>query len=130
MFRTSHVIAMSMHGALLARHLQSMSMRSAGGDPFCSHSSQDMKEPGSTNVDPIFTNNKLPDGNEPGCAASYITAHVPCLPTQSSMTVGRSTYNSLTDGHACRYPGGIFDPFGFSKGNLAEYKLKELKNGR
>ena len=30
----------------------------------------------------------------------------------------------------CRYPGGIFDPFGFSKGNLAEYKLKELKNGR
>ncbi len=27
-----------------------------------------MKEPGSTNVDPIFTNNKLPDGNEPGCA--------------------------------------------------------------
>lgn len=55
---------------------------------------QDMKTPGSTNVDPIYTNNKLPDNNSPG------------------------------------YPGGIFDPLGFSKGNVAEYQLKELKNGR
>jgi len=34
----------------------------------------------------------------------------------------------------CRYPGGKwFDPFGFSRGNeakLAEYKVKEVKNGR
>ena len=29
------------------------------------------------------------------------------------------------------YPGGpMFDPLGFSKGNLAELKLKEIKNGR
>lgn len=27
---------------------------------------QDMKKPGVTNQDPIFTNNKLPEGNEPG----------------------------------------------------------------
>jgi light-harvesting complex I chlorophyll a/b binding protein 4 len=28
------------------------------------------------------------------------------------------------------YPGGIFDPLGFSKGNFAELQEKELKNGR
>eukprot|EP00239_Pterosperma_sp_CCMP1384_P006330 CAMPEP_0197853632 /NCGR_PEP_ID=MMETSP1438-20131217/23088_1 /TAXON_ID=1461541 /ORGANISM="Pterosperma sp., Strain CCMP1384" /LENGTH=271 /DNA_ID=CAMNT_0043468109 /DNA_START=49 /DNA_END=864 /DNA_ORIENTATION=+ len=28
------------------------------------------------------------------------------------------------------YPGGIFDPFGFSKGNLKELQTKEIKNGR
>lgn len=28
------------------------------------------------------------------------------------------------------YPGGIFDPLGFSKGNLKELQTKELKNGR
>ncbi|KAK9824229.1 hypothetical protein WJX72_008757 [[Myrmecia] bisecta] len=28
------------------------------------------------------------------------------------------------------YPGGVFDPMGFSKGNFEEYKLKEIKNGR
>lgn len=28
------------------------------------------------------------------------------------------------------YPGGVFDPMGFSKGNLEELKLKEMKNGR
>jgi hypothetical protein len=55
---------------------------------------QDMRSPGSANQDPIFTNNKLPDGNTPG------------------------------------YPGGIFDPAGFAKGNVEELKLKEIKNGR
>eukprot|EP00208_Stichococcus_sp_RCC1054_P002337 CAMPEP_0206137864 /NCGR_PEP_ID=MMETSP1473-20131121/2899_1 /ASSEMBLY_ACC=CAM_ASM_001109 /TAXON_ID=1461547 /ORGANISM="Stichococcus sp, Strain RCC1054" /LENGTH=243 /DNA_ID=CAMNT_0053531121 /DNA_START=118 /DNA_END=849 /DNA_ORIENTATION=+ len=55
---------------------------------------QDMKQPGSTNQDPIFSNNKLPDGNEPG------------------------------------YPGGIFDPLGYAKGDLASLKLKEIKNAR
>ncbi|MEW5303270.1 MAG: hypothetical protein WDW36_005977 [Sanguina aurantia] len=28
------------------------------------------------------------------------------------------------------YPGGIFDPLNFSKGNLAELQTKEIKNGR
>jgi light-harvesting complex I chlorophyll a/b binding protein 2/light-harvesting complex I chlorophyll a/b binding protein 4 len=55
---------------------------------------QDYNKPGSANQDPIFTNNKLPDGNEPG------------------------------------YPGGIFDPAGFSKGDMASLKLKEIKNAR
>jgi hypothetical protein len=56
---------------------------------------QDIRKPGSVNQDPIFTNNKLPDGNEVG------------------------------------YPGGIFDPLGYSKGgNLQTLKLKEIKNAR
>jgi hypothetical protein len=54
---------------------------------------QDIRKPGSVNQDPIFTNNKLPDGE-----------------------VG--------------YPGGIFDPLGYSKGDMATLKLKEIKNGR
>lgn len=28
------------------------------------------------------------------------------------------------------YPGGVFDPLGFSKGNLKELQTKEIKNGR
>jgi hypothetical protein len=28
------------------------------------------------------------------------------------------------------YPGGIFDPLGYAKGDVAELKLKEIKNGR
>jgi hypothetical protein len=28
------------------------------------------------------------------------------------------------------YPGGIFDPLGFSKGNVMELQTKEVKNGR
>jgi hypothetical protein len=47
---------------------------------------QDIRKPGSVNQDPIFTNNKLPDGE-----------------------VG--------------YPGGIFDPLGYSKGNMAELNI-------
>lgn len=27
------------------------------------------------------------------------------------------------------YPGGIFDPLGFSKGNFKELQTKEIKNG-
>eukprot|EP00884_Botryococcus_braunii_P004042 jgi/Botrbrau1/13639/Bobra.0373s0013.1 len=54
---------------------------------------QDIVKPGSVNQDPIFTNNRLPDGE-----------------------VG--------------YPGGIFNPLGFGKDNPAEWKLKEIKNGR
>lgn len=55
---------------------------------------QDLKKPGATNQDPIFKNQSLPQGNEPG------------------------------------YPGGIFDPFGLSKGDGGELRLKEIKNGR
>eukprot|EP00877_Chromochloris_zofingiensis_P012160 jgi/Chrzof1/7198/Cz02g14140.t1_LHC8[v5.2] len=56
---------------------------------------QDIRKPGSANQDPIFSNNKLPDGNEVG------------------------------------YPGGIFDPMGFSRSkDFDSYKLKEIKNGR
>lgn len=54
---------------------------------------QDIRKPGSVNQDPIFSNNKLPDGE-----------------------VG--------------YPGGIFDPLGYSKGDLQTLKLKEIKNAR
>lgn len=32
--------------------------------------------------------------------------------------------------HDVGYPGGIFDPLGFAKGDLEELKLKEIKNGR
>ena len=28
------------------------------------------------------------------------------------------------------YPGGIFDPLGFAKGNMKELQTKEIKNGR
>ena len=28
------------------------------------------------------------------------------------------------------YPGGIFDPMGFAKGDLKELQTKEIKNGR
>ncbi|KAI8468393.1 MAG: light harvesting complex A [Monoraphidium minutum] len=54
---------------------------------------QDIRNPGSVNGDPIFTQYSLPQGE-------------------------------------LGYPGGIFDPLGYSKGNMAELKVKEIKNGR
>jgi len=39
--------------------------------------------------------------------------------------------NKLPDGNKPGYPGGIFDPMGFSKGpDFETLKMKELKNGR
>lgn len=38
--------------------------------------------------------------------------------------------NSLPSDNSPGYPGGIFDPFGWSKGDLETLKLKEIKNGR
>eukprot|EP00195_Chlamydomonas_chlamydogama_P006919 CAMPEP_0202889710 /NCGR_PEP_ID=MMETSP1392-20130828/299_1 /ASSEMBLY_ACC=CAM_ASM_000868 /TAXON_ID=225041 /ORGANISM="Chlamydomonas chlamydogama, Strain SAG 11-48b" /LENGTH=260 /DNA_ID=CAMNT_0049573105 /DNA_START=66 /DNA_END=848 /DNA_ORIENTATION=+ len=38
--------------------------------------------------------------------------------------------NKLPDNNTPGYPGGIFDPFGWSKGDLATLKVKEIKNGR
>jgi light-harvesting complex I chlorophyll a/b binding protein 2/light-harvesting complex I chlorophyll a/b binding protein 4 len=40
------------------------------------------------------------------------------------------TSNSLPASGTPGYPGGIFDPFGYSKGDLATLKLKEIKNAR
>jgi hypothetical protein len=37
---------------------------------------------------------------------------------------------SLPSGNEPGYPGGIFDPAGFAKGDVAALKLKEIKNGR
>jgi len=38
--------------------------------------------------------------------------------------------NAESDDEKRKYPGGAFDPLGWSKGNLEDLKVKELKNGR
>ncbi|KAK9823757.1 hypothetical protein WJX72_005208 [[Myrmecia] bisecta] len=49
---------------------------------------------------------------------------------------GDGSFLGVTDGFKGQsngYPGGLFDPFGFSKGSeesLKQYKIKEVKNGR
>jgi hypothetical protein len=49
----------------------------------------------------------------------------PTAPRQDPIFKGNKVPN-LEPG----YPGGIFDPLGFSKGNLKELQTKEVKNGR
>lgn len=39
------------------------------------------------------------------------------------------THSSAADGVCVHMRSGIFDPFGFSKGNLKELQTKEIKNG-
>jgi light-harvesting complex I chlorophyll a/b binding protein 4 len=39
------------------------------------------------------------------------------------------TNNKLPAGAAVGYPGGIFDPLNFAKGDLKEMQTKEIKNG-
>lgn len=40
-----------------------------------------------------------------------------------------NAFNSLTL-FPQGYPGGVFDPLGFAKGNAKEVQTKEIKNGR
>lgn len=46
------------------------------------------------------------------------------------MAIAEGLRNNETDQAKKCYPGGAFDPMGMSKGNVAELKLKEVKNGR
>lgn len=106
---------------------------------------QDIKNPGSTNQDPIFSNNKLPSGNEPGYpgqSLSYIPLPVlflcqllclkPVLLALPSHCFCATWFVSkpvlMIVFEICA--GGIFDPLGFAKGNVQELRLKEIKNGR
>lgn len=41
---------------------------------------QDMKKPGSTNQDPIFSNNTLPSGNEPGYPGGFRCSLICSIP--------------------------------------------------
>lgn len=51
--------------------------------------------------------------------------HVVCSELQDPIFKGNKVPNPEMG-----YPGGIFDPLGFSKDNLKELQTKEIKNGR
>jgi len=57
--------------------------------------------------------------------SSHLPTSHPPSPPQDPIFKGNKVPN-LEPG----YPGGIFDPLGFSKGNLKELQTKEIKNGR
>jgi hypothetical protein len=46
------------------------------------------------------------------------------------LMAGAESFRANAEGEQRVYPGGAFDPMGMSKGNLAELKVKEIKNGR
>lgn len=74
----------------------------------------------------------------PGGQATYLGNPVPwgTLPVILAVefiaiAFAESQRNGESDPEKRKYPGGAFDPMGFSKGaNLEELKLKEIKNGR
>ena len=47
-----------------------------------------------------------------------------------ALMAGAESMRGAADAEKRVYPGGAFDPMGMSKGNLAELKTKEIKNGR
>lgn len=67
----------------------------------------------------------LPPGKPQSAAAHKAPANTPPKPQQDPIFKGNRVPN-LEPG----YPGGIFDPLGFSKGNMKELQTKEVKNGR
>lgn len=46
------------------------------------------------------------------------------------LVAGAETRRVFANDQERKYPGGAFDPLGWSKGNLEDLKVKELKNGR
>jgi light-harvesting complex I chlorophyll a/b binding protein 1 len=70
-----------------------------------------------------------------GGHAQYFGAEVPfdlgtLLAIEFIAMAGVELFRGAADAEKRIYPGGAFDPMGMSKGNLAELKLKEIKNGR
>lgn len=52
------------------------------------------------------------------------------LSLNTVLMAGAESFRANAQGEQRIYPGGAFDPMGLSKGNLAELKVKEIKNGR